>query len=238
MSDQDRSFDDSLKAKTGELVVFWLVRDSQCAECGDVLGKGRFLFLEARKPLCLRCADLDHLVFVPRGDAALTRRAKKRSTLSAVVVRFSRARKHYERQGILVEQEALRTAEEECLRDAPARAARREQEVESRADQDRALVARMTEAIQKLFPSCPSREAEAIAEHTAKRSSGRIGRTEAGRALDPDALTAAVIAAVRHGHTDYDELLMNGYERSEARGQVRDAVYKVLKQWRLPSQQT
>jgi hypothetical protein len=232
MSDRDRPFDVSLKAKTGEPVVFWLVRDSQCAECGEVLGKGRFLFLEARKPFCLRCADLDHLVFLPRGDAALTRRAKKRSTLSAVVVRFSRARKHYERQGVLVEEAALRAAEEECLRDAPARAARREQEVESRADQDRALVAQMTEAIQKLFPGCPSTETEAIAQHTAERGSARVGRTEAGRALDPDALTAAVIAAVRHRHTNYDELLMNGHERSEARGQVRDAVDNVLRQWR------
>ena len=40
-------------------------------------------------------------------DAALTLRAKKNSRLSAVVVRFSRARKRYERQGILVAEDAL-----------------------------------------------------------------------------------------------------------------------------------
>src|SRR5438093_2884826 len=110
------------------LVVFSILRDSKCVECGEELWKGNFLFLEHGRPLCLRCADLDHLVYLPRGDAALTRRATKHSALSAVVVRFSRARGHYERQGILVEESALQQAEEECLDDAGQRAARRERE--------------------------------------------------------------------------------------------------------------
>jgi len=66
----------------------------------------------------MSCADLDHLVFLARGDAALTLRARKHSGLSAVVVRFSRARKRYERQGVLVEEAALDQAEAECLADA------------------------------------------------------------------------------------------------------------------------
>ena len=60
-----------------EIVVFWIIRDSACAECGEELGKGRFLRLEAERSLCLRCADLDHLVFLARGDTALTRRARR-----------------------------------------------------------------------------------------------------------------------------------------------------------------
>ena len=47
----------------------------------------------------LDCSDLGHLVFPRSGDAALTRRAKKASQLSAVVVRWSQTRKRYERQG-------------------------------------------------------------------------------------------------------------------------------------------
>src|SRR5688572_10083629 len=86
-----------------EIVVFWIIRDSVCAECGEELGRGRFLRLEAERPLYLRCADLDHLVFLARGDPALTRRASRYSTLRAVVVRFSRSRKRYERQGVLIE---------------------------------------------------------------------------------------------------------------------------------------
>ena len=71
------------------------------------------LVIEKDVPLCLPCAGLDHLVFLASGNAALTRRAGKYSTLRAVVVRYSRARKRYERQGILVEEPALVRAEEE-----------------------------------------------------------------------------------------------------------------------------
>lgn len=63
--------------------------------------------MEQQGPLCLRCADMAHLVYLPRGDAMLTRRARRASGLCAVVVRFSRARKRYERQGIIVEEAAL-----------------------------------------------------------------------------------------------------------------------------------
>lgn len=104
-----------------DIVVFWIVRDSACAECGEAQGKGRFLRMEGERALCLGCADLDHLVFLARGDVALTRRASKYSTLRAVVLRFSRSRKRYERQGILVEERALERAEQECLSDAEAR---------------------------------------------------------------------------------------------------------------------
>src|SRR5438094_3831271 len=78
--------------------------------------------------LCLACADLDHLVFLAPGDAALTRRARRHSTLSAVVLEWSRARGRYERQGVLVDESGLQRAETECLADGDARARRRERE--------------------------------------------------------------------------------------------------------------
>ena len=144
----------------------------------------------------------------------------------------NRSRGRYERQGILVEETALHRAEEECLQDADKRAARRKREEVRRAEQDRDLAARMANAILELFPSCPPAEARAIGEHAALRGSGRVGRTAAGRALEEDALTAAVIAAIRHNHTRYDELLMSGYSRTDARDAVRDAVDRVLDWWR------
>ena len=61
-----------------------------------------------------RTAALDDLEYLPAGDAALTRRAAKYSGRTAVVVRFSRSRGRYERQGILVEETALKKAELEC----------------------------------------------------------------------------------------------------------------------------
>jgi hypothetical protein len=42
-----------------------------------------FLFMEAREPRCLSCADLDHLLYQPRGDTALIRRACTHSSLRA-----------------------------------------------------------------------------------------------------------------------------------------------------------
>ena len=102
------------------------VKDWNCAECG---GASDLLTMDDRGPLCMTCADLDHLVFLGAGDAALTRRAKKASVLSAVVVRWSRSRRRYERQGILVEEAALEQAEQECLADEDARLRRRERAV-------------------------------------------------------------------------------------------------------------
>jgi hypothetical protein len=229
-SDKLSSMTDAPKSK--DLVVFDILRASKCVACSEELSNGSLLFMEKERALCLGCADLDHLVYLSRGDAALTRRAKKHSTLSAVVVRFSRARGRYERQGILVEEPALERAEEECLADAPKRAAKQERDKVRRVASDRDLNVQMADAILRLFPGCPPEEARAIAAHTAVRGSGRVGRTSAGRGLDPEALTAAVIAAIRHTHTNYDRLLMTGQDRSDARHSVRDAIDRVIERWR------
>jgi hypothetical protein len=108
-----------------DLVVVEPVRDWTCTECK---GTGDLLIMDDAGPLCLACADMDHLVFLPSGEAALTRRAKKASGLSAVVVRWSRTRKRYERQGLLVEDAALEQAEQQCLADSDARMRRRERD--------------------------------------------------------------------------------------------------------------
>jgi hypothetical protein len=64
------------------------------------------------------------------------------------------------------------------------------------------------------------------------RGSGRVGRSAAARALDPEALRLAVAASVRHVDTDYDDLLMSGADRDEARHRVRDRVDRILDTWR------
>jgi hypothetical protein len=214
-----------------EPVVFKIVRDSQCSECGTDLGKGSFLLMEAEQPLCLSCAGLGDLEFLPSGDAAMTRRAAKYSARKAVVVRFSRSRGRYERQGILVEIAGLEKAEQECAEDAGERAAARVRGAERRREQDHELVIQMSRQIGALFPGCPPDEVTAIAKHTAVRGSGRVGRTESGRALKEDALTAAVIAAVRHNHTEYDELLAKGVDRTMARQRIARKIDKILGSW-------
>jgi len=213
-------------------VVFAILRKAQCSECGAEMEPGSFLKIEGEQPLCLACAGLIELEFLAAGDTALTRRAIKYSERSAVVVRFSRASKRYERQGILIKRMELEKAERECVEDSDQRAAARALGAVRRQDQDRKLAACMAKQIAILFPGCPTEELTAIAEHTSQRGSGRVGRTEAGRNLEKHALTAAVIAAVRHSHTEYDELLARGVDRSDARQRVADRIDEILAAWR------
>jgi hypothetical protein len=95
-------------SRAPELVVINATREWSCAKCSAT--GGDLLIMEDAGPVCMKCAHMDHLAFLPSGDAGLTRRARKVSTLSAVVVRWSRARKRYERQGLLVEPAALEAA--------------------------------------------------------------------------------------------------------------------------------
>jgi hypothetical protein len=218
--------------KKPDLKVFITVSESSCGECGEDLGRRAWITLvEDKGALCLACADLDHLVFLPAGDAALTRRSRKHSTLSAVVLRWSRARKRYERQGVLVEAEALDRAEQECLADEDVRARRREREAARRAELDREYVREFAERVRELYPHCPPGREVAIAEHACLKYSGRVGRSAAAKSFDEQAIRLAVVAHIRHAETSYDALLAAGYDRWEARAQVEGAVARVLDQW-------
>jgi hypothetical protein len=222
-----------LARSSGDPRVFISSRDSRCDECGDDLGRRAWIALAGdRGALCLTCADLDHLRFLPPGDAALTRRARKYSTLAAIVLKWSRARKRYERQGLLVEEQALQRAEAECLNDAEARARRRDREVERRAELDAQFVTRFIDRIRKLYPGCPPDRPEQIAMHACQKYSGRVGRSAAAKRLDEDAVHLAVAAHVRHEQTPYDELLARGVDRRAARDRVREQVDRVLARWR------
>ena len=218
--------------KKKDLMVFISRREASCGECGEDLGRKAWITLAGeRGALCLSCADLDHLVYLPAGDAALTRRARKHSTLSAIVLRWSRARKRYERQGILVEEAALAQAESECLADADARARRRERAAERRAVLDQQYVERFAERVHELFPNCPAGAEQTIAEHACLKYSGRVGRSAAAKALDEKAVRLAVTAHVRHLETPYDDLLAKGWDRYDARREVEDQVHSVLALW-------
>ncbi len=232
LSERKRTNLEERLAKAPEQVAFEVLRDSRCSECGVELPSSSFLMMEAGQPLCLACSRLDDHEFLPAGDTALTRRASKYSELRAVVVRFNRSCQRYERQGVLVEAAALEKAERECAEDAEERKAARARAAEVRRAQDKDLVVRMAARLCELFPRCPQAEIQAIAEHTAARGSGRVGRSAAGRGLEESALTAAVAAAIRHRHTDYDALLAAGLDRALARERVANRVQAILDAWR------
>jgi hypothetical protein len=98
-------------SRAPELLVIQPLNDTwKCHRCG---GTGNLLIMENPGPACLRCTGLDDLEFLSAGDALLTRRVKAKSARHAVVVRFSKTRRRYERQGLLVESQALREAQRE-----------------------------------------------------------------------------------------------------------------------------
>jgi hypothetical protein len=220
-------------SQTDEIKVFISNRNSHCGECDHDLGKKAWITLEREKgALCLTCADLDELVFLPAGDAALTRRSKKYSNLSAVVLKFSKARGRYERQGLLVEGAALEQAEAECLSDSDVRERRNERARERRAEFDEQYVREFAKQIRTLFPNCPPAREQVIAEHACLKYSGRVGRSAAAKEFDDQMITLAVLAHLRHRETNYDQLLGQGTLRQDARAEVRDRIEEIAEKWR------
>jgi len=217
--------------------VVWISHKDgeRCAGCAAELARGDFVQVHREQGVrCLNCVGLGGLEFLPSGDAALTRRAAAGSARHAVVVKFSRARKRNERQGVLVEESALAKAREECAKDA----AKRERVREKRRGRD--LIAdeeyrrEFERCILKLFPSCPAQEAKTIAEHACRKHSGRVGRSAAAKEFASKAIELAVRAHVRHVHTEYDDLMARELDRFEARAEVRDGVVRMLEKWRAP----
>ena len=82
----------------------------------------------------------------------------------------------------------------------------------------------IAEALTLLLPGAPYADIETI-------------RAEAGarhlKELPPTiAVWLATVAHVRHQHTDYDQLLAEGYDRDAARFFVIDRTNEVLTSWR------
>jgi hypothetical protein len=216
-------------------MVFDVLRDTACSECGEALRRGGWLRFERDRPVCLACADLSHLVYLPRGDAALTKRAMDYSALRAIVVRFSRSRKRYEREGTLVEPAALDRAERECLVEHDIQSRARTRAAERRARLDPGQVQRFAEEIGRQFPRCPPALRTPIAEHARLKYSAPIGRQPGVERFGAEAVELAVRAHIRHAHTRYDALLQGGVERHEARAAVAAKVEEVLRDWRAGS---
>ena len=59
-----------------------------------------------------------------------------------------------------------------------------------------------------------------------------MGRSAAAKALDEEAVRLAVTAHVRHAETNYDDLLLKGIDRREAREKVYPKVSRILDHWK------
>jgi hypothetical protein len=218
-----------------ERPVVWISHRTgeRCAGCAAEVFTGDFVQITRETGIrCAQCAGLADLAYLPAGDPALTRRAVAHSSRAVTVVKFSRARRRHERQGMLVEEAALQRAQEECAADAirreTTRARRRPRE--ERAEQE--YLARFTERVLEVFPGCPRAEAEAIAQRACAKSSGRVGRSAAAKAFAGEAVMLAVRAHIRHHYTRYEDFLARGLEPFEARPLVGAQIEVQVAKWR------
>lgn len=79
-------------------------------------------------------------------------------------------------------------------------------------------------ALTALAPAIPYADAQAVKAHAASRHL---------RSLPPGiSVWLALVAHIRHSHTDYEALLAEGYDQESARHFVVDSTNAVLTRWR------
>lgn len=82
---------------------------------------------------------------------------------------------------------------------------------------------RILRVVTATIPRAPFIDAEAIRE---------AARSRHMRSLSPEtAVWLVTVARIRHEHTDYDELMDDGYDRDAARFFVADDINAVLDRW-------
>jgi hypothetical protein len=112
-----------------------------------------------------------------------------------------------------------------------------ESRAKSRARSQEREQAKARAEIKRLYPSIPAQDLEAVVERAFLVGSGRVGRS--GLLPLEEKCRLAVIAHVRHCHTNYESYFgIKGPAdevedvRSEARELVRDNINEVLRRWR------
>jgi hypothetical protein len=104
--------------KKKDPVVYALSNASRCFGCDRKMLVNDLIVLhnkeDEKEVYCLNCEKLDHLQVLKAGDPKITRLAKKYSTTLFVVMKWSDTWKFYERQGLLVEPEALAKARKDA----------------------------------------------------------------------------------------------------------------------------
>ncbi|TYP75230.1 DUF2293 domain-containing protein [Aquimarina intermedia] len=206
----------------------------KCSVCGKRIPKGKSFVAESEnhKGSCFTCSPFVGYVFLPSGDAALTRRSKKHSDRCAVVLEWNVRRKRFQRTGQLVQEMAIKIAEKECAQDAAIRAEKNKKAAIVREQQDRIYVAAFAKAIRARYPVCPSQREVAIAQHACEKYSGRVGRTADAKQFDAKMIDLAVEAHIRHTETNYEAQFGRGKGKKQIRSEVKTDIQQVLRQWR------
>lgn len=206
----------------------------RCSTCGEKipLGKSFVAESEKHKGTCFSCSPFVGYVLLPPGDAAMTRRSKKHSTLCGVVLAWNQRNKRYERKGQLVEEIAIEKARISCEKDQAARDLKNKRAAIVRAQKDQEFIYNFALAIRARYPNCPEKREFAIASHACEKHSGRVGRTANAKEFDPKMIDLAVGAHIRHTETNYDEQFGKGKLKKEIRSEVKSTIKIVLNKWK------
>ncbi|MFM8765303.1 MAG: DUF2293 domain-containing protein [Spartobacteria bacterium] len=205
--------------------------EGDCAHCAAPLQQSTFVTFKNNAIACVKCGGLENLEFLPSGNTALTRRANALSAVKYVVLKFSRARKRYERQGILAHPEILDQSRRECEADEAARETKRQTSAGRRDKQDATHLAAFAARIREFYPSAPDGVEHEIAAHACRKYSGRVGRAAFAKELAPESIHLAVRAHIRHHHTSYDHLMSSGADRTDARVLVAARIEETTRRW-------
>lgn len=218
---------------TDETLIILLQKQDSCVRCRNALAVGDIAQLAGKRVICQNCCGWGGYVWVPSGDATLTRRLGK-SGLAVAVKAWNKRKNRWERRGTLAPEDVLADAQASCAMDEDQRAITREKSRARAAVQDQLYIQAFADALRREFPSMPAEREYAIARHACEKHSGRVGRTAAAKQFDREMMTVAVIAHIRHLHTDYDYMLDGGVRKRDARDEIRRDVQKILTSWRTP----
>lgn len=205
----------------------------KCSKCRKSIALGQAYVAESEKHkgTCFACSPFSGLSFLKPGNAALTRRSKKHSTLCGVVFEWNRRRKRFERRGQYVEASAIIQAEKECAEDAADRQLKNQKAALVRAEKDKQYIADFSRAIRELYPNCPKNREVEIATHACEKYSGRVGRTAKAKEFDKKMIDLAVEAHIRHKETNYDNQFGQGKGKRQIRSEVKQDISTVLRHW-------
>jgi hypothetical protein len=94
---------------------------------------------------------------------------------------------------------------------------------------DDSEISKTTAEIKAQFPKMPATERDLVLKHGFKKHSRRVGRI--GTLTLQAKVRLAVVAHIRHKHTDYEALLRAGMPREAARVTISKTIDSVMREW-------
>lgn len=158
--------------------------------------------------------------FLPKGNAYKTLHCRKLTHEAGKPLYVVEKKK--QKIGIRVPRQIFFTVQNRARETAPTRLA-------ATARRDAALINEAEAELKRLYPSMPSIDLDRCLKRAFRKHSRRVGRS--GQMEMKQKAELAVVAHIRHQHTEYDKLLKGGTSREEARKKVGKDIFRIRKEW-------